>query len=39
MSDGQIHALTMPKWGMAMDEGTVTAWHVAEGAAVEPGVE
>ena len=39
MSDGQIHALTMPKWGMAMDEGTVTAWHVAEGAAVEAGVE
>ena len=39
MSDDRVHAVAMPKWGMAMDEGTVTAWHVAEGAAVEPGVE
>ncbi len=34
MSDDRIYALTVPKWGMAMDEGTVTAWHVEEGGAV-----
>ncbi|MDZ4735186.1 MAG: acetoin dehydrogenase dihydrolipoyllysine-residue acetyltransferase subunit [Rhodospirillaceae bacterium] len=30
----RITAITMPKWGMAMDEGTVVVWHVAEGASV-----
>jgi len=39
MSDPRIQALTMPKWGMAMDEGTVTAWHIAEGAPVNAGDE
>ena len=23
---GAIHAIAMPRWGMAMDEGTVTGW-------------
>ncbi|MEX2648909.1 MAG: acetoin dehydrogenase dihydrolipoyllysine-residue acetyltransferase subunit [Alphaproteobacteria bacterium] len=39
MSEARIHAVTVPKWGMAMDEGTVTVWHVAEGAAVDAGQE
>lgn len=39
MSDPRIVAVTVPKWGMAMEEGTVTAWHVAEGAAVAEGEE
>ncbi|MSP83965.1 MAG: acetoin dehydrogenase dihydrolipoyllysine-residue acetyltransferase subunit [Alphaproteobacteria bacterium] len=34
-----IRAVTVPKWGMAMSEGKVTRWLVAEGAAVGPGVE
>jgi pyruvate dehydrogenase E2 component (dihydrolipoamide acetyltransferase) len=34
-----IQAITMPKWGLSMDEGTVVAWHVAEGAAVGRGDE
>jgi pyruvate dehydrogenase E2 component (dihydrolipoamide acetyltransferase) len=29
----------MPKWGLAMHEGTLTAWHVAEGSAVSRGDE
>ena len=39
MSEEKIQALTVPKWGMAMDEGTVTAWHVDEGGTVSPGDE
>jgi pyruvate dehydrogenase E2 component (dihydrolipoamide acetyltransferase) len=35
----RITAITMPKWGMAMDEGTVVVWHVMEGAPVEEGQE
>ena len=35
----RVHPITVPKWGMAMDAGTVTGWHVAEGQAVEPGQE
>ncbi len=34
MSEG-IRPLTMPKWGLAMSEGQVTAWHLDEGAVVE----
>jgi pyruvate dehydrogenase E2 component (dihydrolipoamide acetyltransferase) len=34
-----IEAITMPRWGMAMEEGTVTAWHLEEGASVLPGEE
>ena len=39
MSDNGIVAITVPKWGMAMDEGTVTAWHVDEGGTVNAGDE
>lgn len=38
-NDTRIVPITVPKWGMAMDEGTLTAWHVAEGAAVAEGQE
>lgn len=38
MSD-RITAITMPKWGMAMDEGTVVVWHVPEGGTVAEGQE
>lgn len=31
---GDIHAVTMPKLGFAMKEGSVTAWRVAEGEPV-----
>ncbi|MGH6931109.1 MAG: alpha/beta fold hydrolase, partial [Dongiaceae bacterium] len=36
---GKIDAIVMPKWGLAMEEGVVTAWHVAEGAAIAKGQE
>lgn len=36
MSAG-ITALTIPKLGLTMKEGTVSAWHVAPGAAVRVG--
>ncbi|MEE8499632.1 MAG: acetoin dehydrogenase dihydrolipoyllysine-residue acetyltransferase subunit, partial [Kiloniellales bacterium] len=32
---GTLHAITMPKWGLAMDEGMVVAWHVEEGARID----
>ncbi|MDP3252756.1 MAG: biotin/lipoyl-containing protein [Hydrogenophaga sp.] len=32
-----IQALTMPKLGLTMKEGTVAAWHVAPGTVVTPG--
>ncbi len=34
---GAIHPITMPKWGIEMQEGTVTAWHFAPGQSVEKG--
>jgi pyruvate dehydrogenase E2 component (dihydrolipoamide acetyltransferase) len=34
---GAIVALTMPKWGIEMTEGTINAWHVATGQAVTRG--
>ncbi|UEM06434.1 acetoin dehydrogenase dihydrolipoyllysine-residue acetyltransferase subunit [Skermanella rosea] len=35
----EIKALAMPKWGLAMTEGAVTAWLAEEGAAVREGDE
>ena len=34
---GDIQAITMPKWGLAMEEGIVVAWHVEPGREVGPG--
>lgn len=39
MQPAAIHAITMPKWGMAMEEGTVTAWHREIGSSVAAGEE
>ncbi len=38
MSD-DIQSITMPKWGLAMEEGTVVAWLAEEGSRVEAGQE
>ena len=38
MSDA-IRAIKMPKWGLAMTEGMVTEWQVAEGSAIAAGDE
>jgi pyruvate/2-oxoglutarate dehydrogenase complex dihydrolipoamide acyltransferase (E2) component len=29
--------VTLPKWGMTMQEGTISAWHVAAGDTVSEG--
>lgn len=34
-----IQAIVMPKWGLAMLEGTLTKWHVDAGAEIKPGLE
>ena len=34
-----IVPITLPKWGLEMSEGTVTAWHLAEGASGDRGAE
>lgn len=34
-----LHALTVPKWGMSMEEGEVQAWRVAVGDVLAPGDE
>lgn len=33
----EIHALTIPKLGLTMKEGTVAAWHVEPGGEVKEG--
>ncbi|MEK0083558.1 acetoin dehydrogenase dihydrolipoyllysine-residue acetyltransferase subunit [Benzoatithermus flavus] len=38
MSDA-IQTIVMPKWGLAMQEGLLAAWHVEEGQAIEKGQE
>jgi len=34
-----IQPVLLPSWGMTMEEGTLTHWHVAEGAVVRAGDE
>lgn len=34
-----IHAVAVPKWGLAMEEGTITGWSVAPGATIAKGDE
>lgn len=37
ISPAPIQALTMPKLGLTMKQGTVAAWHVVPGGVVQPG--
>jgi pyruvate dehydrogenase E2 component (dihydrolipoamide acetyltransferase) len=34
-----IWAVTMPTWGLSMEEGTIIGWRVAEGGSTVPGLE
>ena len=36
---GAINAVTVPKWGMAMEEGTLVGWIANEGDEIHPGDE
>ncbi|HQT60967.1 MAG TPA: acetoin dehydrogenase dihydrolipoyllysine-residue acetyltransferase subunit [Acidiphilium sp.] len=38
-TSGEIRAVTVPKWGLAMEEGTLTAWLAGEGATIAKGQE
>lgn len=35
----KIIPIVMPKWGLSMQEGRLTAWHVNEGDLIKPGQE
>jgi pyruvate dehydrogenase E2 component (dihydrolipoamide acetyltransferase) len=35
----ELVAVTLPKWGLAMEEGTVTSWLIAEGGTVVRGAD
>ncbi|MGJ7459920.1 biotin/lipoyl-containing protein [Halomonas sp. MA07-2] len=35
----RITALTLPKWGLSMQDGCISTWHVEEGARVSRGDE
>src|SRR5499426_4251458 len=37
--NNNITPLVMPKWGLSMKEGTLSAWHVDEGQTISPGQE
>lgn len=39
MADDALYPITVPKWGIEMQEGTITAWQVAPGAVVARGDE
>ena len=32
-----LHALTVPKWGMSMEEGEILEWHVKPGDTLSAG--
>ena len=34
-----IHSITVPKWGLSMEKGRLTAWHRQVGDRVSPGEE
>jgi pyruvate dehydrogenase E2 component (dihydrolipoamide acetyltransferase) len=35
---GNLKELTMPKWGLTMEEGTLVQWLIEEGTQIEPGM-
>jgi pyruvate dehydrogenase E2 component (dihydrolipoamide acetyltransferase) len=39
VTNPNITPLVMPKWGLSMKEGTLSAWHVEEGQSIVPGQE
>jgi pyruvate dehydrogenase E2 component (dihydrolipoamide acetyltransferase) len=34
-----LHAISIPKWGLSMEEGTLASWLVAEGTEITAGIE